>query len=176
MSTIWDDSSSNPRATVACPRCGGIGSNEGFSCGPDHCNWRAIQCTTCAGTGQVVPLVVERIRVGEIIRQDRLKQDRSGREEAKRLDVDMIAFNYLETGRGEILGQFTEFRKDGWPFCPRCGNEELYSYAGMAYSGQGPRPTLAEDFFSGFGCYYCGWKTTYVNWRIAEKHPVEGKK
>lgn len=41
---------------------------------------------------------------------------------------------------------FTERRKDGWPLCPRCGEDELWSnepHDGNAYIA---------------GCYRCTWE------------------
>lgn len=42
--------------------------------------------------------------------------------------------------------RFTEFRPDGWPLCPQCGDDELYSLANPA--------TIATIQ----GCYRCDWK------------------
>lgn len=41
---------------------------------------------------------------------------------------------------------FTNFRADGWPLCPTCGEDELYSLATYATLG-----TIE-------GCYRCGWR------------------
>jgi hypothetical protein len=38
-----------------------------------------------------------------------------------------------------------EYRVDGWPLCPRCGEDELWS---------GKIPASAVDELS---CYLCGW-------------------
>lgn len=38
----------------------------------------------------------------------------------------------------------TEFRRDGWPLCPNCGDDELYSLATP------PRADAID------GCYRCG--------------------
>lgn len=40
----------------------------------------------------------------------------------------------------------TEFRKDGWPLCPRCGEDELWSHE---------QPANAAGYLS---CYRCMWK------------------
>ena len=142
---------------VVCPRCNGACGGQGFVCTASGDRFGFIRCHVCDGEGKVVSAVAERLRVGEIIRQQRLAQDRSGREEAKRIGADVIALNHLEHGRDKHIEPFREFRKDGWPLCPQCGEEELYSGAGMAYNGQGERPTLAQDYFSGFTCYKCNW-------------------
>jgi len=54
--------------------------------------------------------------------------------------------------------RFKEFRKDGWPLCPRCGDDELYSTVCLYWSRLDRPPTLEECFASTFGCYYCLWK------------------
>jgi hypothetical protein len=51
-----------------------------------------------------------------------------------------------------------EYRQDGWPYCPRCTNDELHSSVMMAWNGDSPRPTLAECHEQEFGCYYCQWR------------------
>ena len=35
---------------------------------------------------------------------------------------------------------FKEFRADGWPFCPKCEEEELYSYLMLSLGGRRPSP------------------------------------
>lgn len=55
--------------------------------------------------------------------------------------------------------RFTEFRKDGWPLCPACGEEELWSGLMMRWDGEGERPTLDECLAQDFGCYACGWNS-----------------
>jgi len=48
---------------------------------------------------------------------------------------------------------YVEFRGDSdWPYCPRCGEDELYSLAGT--KGQ---PVTVESIC---GCYYCTWTPT----------------
>ena len=49
-----------------------------------------------------------------------------------------------------------EHRADGWPLCPHCGEDELWSP--LAWDGEGERPPLAEYVAAGLSCYYCGWK------------------
>ena len=48
---------------------------------------------------------------------------------------------------GDILLGYTAFRKDGWPLCPHCGEDELYSLQ---------VPTATIDTIE--GCYLCNWK------------------
>lgn len=41
--------------------------------------------------------------------------------------------------------RYKKFRKDGWPYCPQCEEDELYSLS---------VPATAETII---GCYICGW-------------------
>ena len=54
---------------------------------------------------------------------------------------------------------FKEFRSDGWPLCPTCGEDELFSGLMFRWNGEGPRPTLDECFARDFGCNFCGYHT-----------------
>jgi predicted RNA-binding Zn-ribbon protein involved in translation (DUF1610 family) len=51
--------------------------------------------------------------------------------------------NAFVTNPGEA---YREFRKDGWPLCPGCGDDELWSNA---------VPASIETIV---GCLNCGWK------------------
>lgn len=55
--------------------------------------------------------------------------------------------------------RFAEFRPDGWPLCPTCGEDELYSGLMFRWDGEGERPTVDECLAQDFGCYCCGWAT-----------------
>jgi len=57
------------------------------------------------------------------------------------------------------FGQFKEFRADGWPFCPQCEDDELWSRAHMAWDGSGEKPTVEHGIRSGMKCYRCGWES-----------------
>jgi hypothetical protein len=50
-----------------------------------------------------------------------------------------------------------EFRRDGWPLCPRCEEDELYSVAMLRWNGLGERPTLTACLKEEFRCYRCNW-------------------
>lgn len=72
-----------------------------------------------------------------------------------------LVFNMINRLRavrqeGWITSPFKEFRKDGWPFCPDCGNEELgaphYNYP-IDY-----KPTVEDYIRAGLKCYACGWR------------------
>jgi hypothetical protein len=51
---------------------------------------------------------------------------------------------------------FTEFRSDGWPLCPRCGEDELWS----PFMPQGPDyapGTIDQYVAEGLVCYRCNY-------------------
>lgn len=51
--------------------------------------------------------------------------------------------------------RFTEFRADGWPFCPRCGEDELSSLI-MAFVAPGEEVELSEVLAGPLVCLACG--------------------
>lgn len=64
-----------------------------------------------------------------------------------------------EGGQIEIpsLGITISWRPDGWPKCPRCEEDELYSL--FRWDGEGNKPPLEEWVKAGMRCYLCGWST-----------------
>lgn len=50
----------------------------------------------------------------------------------------------------------TETRKDGWPLCPCCGEDELWSP--FAWNGEGERPPIQAWIDAGLRCYACHWQ------------------
>lgn len=50
---------------------------------------------------------------------------------------------------------YPEKRADGWPLCPRCGEDELWS--GLAWDGSDPRPPMEAWILAGLCCYKCSW-------------------
>ncbi len=58
------------------------------------------------------------------------------------------------TGGGE--NPFVEFRKDGWPLCPNCKEDELWCPGSTEfYMESGRNPTIEECIKMGLGCYWC---------------------
>lgn len=57
---------------------------------------------------------------------------------------------------------YTERRADGWPMCPRCDSDELYSLSAP--------PTEATIL----GCYFCGWRPPAERWRDEIAAPQRG--
>jgi hypothetical protein len=77
---------------------------------------------------------------------------------------------------------FTEFRADGWPFCPRCGEDELYSHLMLGWTRDEP-PPVKDCIDSGMKCYRCNWEHVGRNvfggrcWECKEYFPQpEGEK
>ncbi len=50
---------------------------------------------------------------------------------------------------------FREFRSDGWPLCPVCEEDELYSP--LMWTEDLDRPTLSEFMDGPLHCLRCGW-------------------
>lgn len=59
--------------------------------------------------------------------------------------------------------QYKEFRKDGWPFCPNCEDDELWSPGLLDYySRTGEMPSINWCIDDGLQCYRCQWQSTEV--------------
>lgn len=50
----------------------------------------------------------------------------------------------------------TTFRADGWPLCPRCGEDELWSP--YWWDGQGEKPSVQVWIDAGLTCYACQYR------------------
>jgi hypothetical protein len=46
-------------------------------------------------------------------------------------------------------------RADGWPLCPQCGEDELYSL--FPWDGSDPKPPMQAWIDHGLRCYRCGF-------------------
>ena len=51
-----------------------------------------------------------------------------------------------------------ETRNDGWPLCPVCGEDELYSL--FYWDGEGERPPMQAWLDGPLSCYRCGYDST----------------
>lgn len=64
------------------------------------------------------------------------------------------------------MTQYKEFRKDGWPLCPNCEEDELYSLFVWWRNGKQilPEPTMDVLIDSGLHCYRCQWQSLEVDY------------
>lgn len=54
--------------------------------------------------------------------------------------------------------QLKEFREDGWPLCPACGEDELWSPLLWNLPGNNEEVPPVQVFIdAGLKCYRCGW-------------------
>lgn len=54
---------------------------------------------------------------------------------------------------------YKEFRADGWPLCPRCEEDELYSLKMLNYFGDSKAPSLQACLEGEMRCYRCAWSS-----------------
>lgn len=50
---------------------------------------------------------------------------------------------------------FTEFRADGWPLCPNCGEDELWCDYTRFWHEYGHQPTVIQCIAIGLQCHLC---------------------
>ncbi len=60
--------------------------------------------------------------------------------------------------RAYIQIVYPEKRADGWPLCPHCGEDELWS--ALNWDGEGERPAMHAWICAGLTCYKCHWNST----------------
>ena len=53
------------------------------------------------------------------------------------------------------MSDIKEYRADGWPLCPCCEEDELWSP--LVWDGEGERPPIAAYVAAGLRCYRCDW-------------------
>jgi hypothetical protein len=81
----------------------------------------------------------------------------SGSRRLKR--ESQYAKRIIESANERAKARAYEARADGWPLCPNCHNDELYSLLSCKDPSGVPRaPTLAEFLEDDdFCCYACSW-------------------
>ena len=84
---------------IICPRCDGAKSVFGVSWNERRCQPGSLACDFCKGEGQVSSEMAEPWRKGHAMREARVKQGLSQREEAHRLGISWIQLNDIEHGR-----------------------------------------------------------------------------
>lgn len=55
-------------------------------------------------------------------------------------------------------GCIYQTRADGWPLCPCCGEDELWSP--FVWDGTDPKPPMQAWIGAGLRCYWCAWDST----------------
>lgn len=95
--------------------------------------------------------------------------DADGAEHTYALDLVKAEWKYAYSVQpsGERHVVPTEFRKDGWPMCPICGEDELYT---LAEAEDPLRSVLTKQaaIDSICGCYRCGPLTIVQRWRVGQ--------
>jgi hypothetical protein len=83
-----------------CPSCDGRKETFVMACGPKG-GWQGYRpCDRCKGTGEITKEHVERIRLGKIMREDRVNARRvTQREEAARLGCGIGEWSQIEYGK-----------------------------------------------------------------------------
>lgn len=56
--------------------------------------------------------------------------------------------------------QYKEFRADGWPLCPNCGEDELYSH--LSWTDYDDKPAMSDYIKDGLQCYRCQWQSSEI--------------
>ena len=84
---------------IQCPDCQGTGAVTGFVCSTTSGSFRTMPCLRCKGERGIPSEWAEWIRIGEIIRTDRIREGYSGRDRAKMLGVGPLAYNAVEHGK-----------------------------------------------------------------------------
>jgi len=68
---------------------------------------------------------------------------------------------------------YYEFRKDGWPLCPWCGEEELWCPGSVEFYKDNQRqPTMTEHIKMGLSCYRCTWESAQALYTIVSNDLV----
>lgn len=83
---------------MTCPSCNGKGEGYGIACGSSGCRTGALKCSTCKGTGEITEEHMKRIEEGRKLHEGRIARRVSQREEAKRLNMDVVLYSKVEHG------------------------------------------------------------------------------
>lgn len=71
-----------------------------------------------------------------------------------------------------MIELYKEFRSDGFPLCPVCEEDKLYSGVMMAWMGTGERPTIEQCIAGEMTCYQCNWSS----WKTLNKEKISALK
>lgn len=75
----------------------------------------------------------------------------------QRVSPDSMSICYTSDQKHKL--RYTHFRADGWPLCPQCDEDELYSHLMLVWDGTGERPSVEECLHKGMTCYLCHWSS-----------------
>ena len=87
------------KAALQCPSCNGVGTMTGFVCGPTSGGVRTMACLLCKGLGEILAERAEWMRLGELLRTDRIREGYGGRERARMLGLTRLELNDIEHGK-----------------------------------------------------------------------------
>lgn len=68
----------------------------------------------------------------------------------------MKVINPDDLADGEVV--FDQFRDDGWPTCPGCKSDELFSDLAMNGTSYRNEPRRRLHIISGMSCLRCSWR------------------
>ncbi len=68
--------------------------------------------------------------------------------------------------RGEKPEPDFKYRVDGWPLCPACGEDELWS----PLVWEDVRPTIEAFIAAGLCCYRCNWEQEGCDGKDTKNH------
>lgn len=69
--------------------------------------------------------------------------------------VEAVGEHRIIVHHPEEWRQYTAFRRDGWPFCPRCGEDELWT----PWTPEGEEASLDDYIANKLSCLRCEWRS-----------------
>jgi hypothetical protein len=68
--------------------------------------------------------------------------------------------------------RFKAYNKFGWPLCPKCGEDRLFSFLMSLWNAERREPSLQEYLTNQFGCASCQWLEEESERKPAMKDPL----
>jgi len=94
--------------SVNCVDCNGVGSGEGFICGPGRDRYGTIICVRCKRTGQMPLVEIGTYQRGRELHAKRIERHESMRAMCERLSIpglSMVELSKIERGQWEGIEQ-----------------------------------------------------------------------